>query len=67
MYHGWHPSCILPLDMMIRLKIVKQYEHVAINDCPETTSENLFPEKIWYMFILRSKNSRKILQIPHAF
>ena len=23
-HHGWHPSCILPLDLKIHLKIVKQ-------------------------------------------
>ena len=56
-HHRWHPSCILLLDLMIYLKIVKQCKHMANDDCPETASETCFQKKNRYMLILRSKNS----------
>ena len=67
MHHRWHPSCILLLDLMIYLKIVKQCEHMANDDCPETASETCFQKKkSVYAYFKVKKFQKKILQIPHA-
>ena len=66
MHHRWHPSCILLLDLMIYLKIVKQYKHMAINDCPETASETCFQKKKLAYAYVRSKIPEKFKFPMHS-